>query len=80
MRMDKEPGDPDVQKWIARQHAWIENFYPASAAVFKGLGDLYTSNEEFRAFYNNFKPGLANFMREAMHLFAENILLKKKFD
>ena len=73
-RMDKEPGDPDVQKWIARQHTWIENFYPASAEVFRGLGDLYAKNEEFRAFYDQYKPGLADFMQQAMHHYADTTL------
>jgi len=74
MRMDKDPGDPDIQKWIARQHTWIENFYPASAEVFRGLGDLYAKNEEFRAFYDQYKPGLADFMQQAMRHYADTTL------
>ena len=40
--MDEAPGGPAVQATIARQHAWIEHFYPCSAEVFRGLGQLYT--------------------------------------
>ncbi len=72
--MDRDPADPDVQALIARQHAWIENFFPASGEVFRGLGELYATNEEFRAFYDRFAPGLADFMREAMKYYADEKL------
>lgn len=74
--MDFQPSDPAVQTWIARQHAWIENFYPASADVFRGLGELYTNNDEFRAFYDQYKPGLADFMQQAMRHYADTSLSK----
>jgi len=71
--MNHDPTDPEVQSWIARQHTWIENFYPAPADVFQGLGELYATDPEFRAFYDHYKPGLADFMREAMQLYAETV-------
>ena len=69
-----DPIDPEVQALIARQHAWIENFYPAPADVFRGLGDLYATNEEFRAYYDGFAPGLADFMQHAMTHYANTTL------
>lgn len=72
--MDYQPSDPTVQTWIAKQHTWIENFYPASADVFRELGELYATNEEFRAFYDQYKPGLADFMQQAMHFYANTVL------
>ena len=74
--MGRAPGDPEVQATIARQHAWIENFYPCSAEVFQGLGQLYTDNPEFRANYDKVRPGLADFMRDAMAYYAEHTLTK----
>jgi DNA-binding transcriptional MerR regulator len=68
--MDREPGDPEVQALIARHHAWIENFYPAGADVYMGLGDLYTSHPEFRAFYEKYAPGLADFLQAGMDYYA----------
>ena len=76
--MDFQPSDPAVQTWIAKQHAWIENFYPASAEVFRGLGELYASNEDFRAFYDQFKLGLADFMQQAMRYYADTSLLDEE--
>ena len=36
--MGRPVSDPEVQATIARQHAWIENFYPCSAEMFRGPG------------------------------------------
>lgn len=72
--MDRDPGDPEVQETIARHHAWIENFYPASAEVYSGLGQLYVEHPEFRAFYEAYAPNLADFMQAAMNYYAEHTL------
>jgi len=72
--MDRAPGDPEVQSQIARHHAWIEQFYPAPAEVYRGLGQLYVEHDEFRKFYENYRPGLADFMQAAMAYYAEHTL------
>ena len=33
-------GDPRVQAAVRRHHAWIENFYPCSAEIYRGLSQL----------------------------------------
>ena len=76
--MDRAPGDAEVQKLIARHHAWIENFYPASSEMYRGLGQLYSEHEEFRAFYEQYRPGLADFMAAAMAHFAGEVLADKE--
>jgi hypothetical protein len=72
--IDWEPGDPEVQALIARHHAWIENFYPCSAEVYRGLGQGYVEHPEFRAFYEKVRPGLAEFMGDAMNHYADQVL------
>ncbi len=72
--MDRTPSDPDVQTLIARQHAWIENFYSVTAEIFLGLADLYAENPEFRAYYDRFATGLSDFMRQAMQIYARTKL------
>lgn len=69
-------GDPEVQTTIARQHAWIEIFYPCSAEMFQGLGRHYAEHPEFRANCDRYRPGLADFMRDAMAYYAEHTLAK----
>lgn len=72
--MDRDPGDPEVQQTIARHHAWIENFYPCSAEIYRGLGQLYVEHPEFRAFYEAYAPNLADFMQAAMVIYADRTL------
>jgi DNA-binding transcriptional MerR regulator len=74
---DTPPESPEVQTLIARHHAWIENFYPASAEMYRGLGQLYTEHDEFRAFYGKYRLGLADFMRAAMAHYADSVLAEK---
>ena len=71
---DRTPDDPAVQSLIARHHAWIERFYPCSAEIYRGLAQGYAEHPEFRAFYEKYRPGLADFMRAAMEHYAESAL------
>lgn len=72
--MGRDPADPEVQATIARQHAWIENFYPCSAEMFAGLGQHYAEHPEFRATYDRYRTDLADFMRDAMAYYAQHVL------
>lgn len=74
---DRDPGDAEVQELIARHHAWIENFYPCSAEVYRGLGRGYVEHPKFRAFYEKYRPGLADFMSAAMNHYADQVLDKR---
>jgi DNA-binding transcriptional MerR regulator len=71
---DRNPADPDVQALIARHYAWVATFYTPNAEAYAGLGQLYVENPEFRAFYDKYRPGLADFMQAAMaHYAAQNL-------
>ncbi|MCX6027892.1 MAG: MerR family transcriptional regulator [Chloroflexi bacterium] len=72
--MGRPVSDPQVQAAMARQHAWIENFYPCSAEIFRGLGQMYVDDQRFTANYDKYRPGLAVFMRDAMTYYAEHSL------
>ncbi|HSN75740.1 MAG TPA: MerR family transcriptional regulator [Anaerolineae bacterium] len=72
--MGRSPDDPAVQAAIAQHHAWIENFYPAPAELYRGLGQMYVEHPEFRAFYEKYRPGLADFMQAAMAHYADTAL------
>jgi len=74
----RDPGDAEVQKLIARHHAWIENFYPCSAEVYRGLGRGYVEHHKFRAFYEKYRPGLADFLCAAMNRYADQVLDKRQ--
>ena len=67
---DRDPSDPEVQALIARHYAWVATFWTPDAAAYAGLGQLYTDNPEFRANYDKYRPGLADFMRAAMEIYS----------
>ena len=71
---DRTPADPDVQRLIARHHAMVEQFYPAPAEVYRGLGQLYAEHEDFRKYYDKYRSGLADFMKAAMAHYTDNKL------
>jgi len=62
----RAPDDPQVQEAVELHHAWIENFYPAPAEVYRGLGQMYLDHPEFRAYYEERAEGLAEFMRASI--------------
>ena len=72
--MDRSPGDPEVQQLVARHHAWIENFYTPTREVYRSLSQLYVENDEFRANYDRYRPGLADFMQAAMNYYCDHEL------
>ncbi len=71
--MDQDPTGPQVQELVARHFRMVGNFYPVSAEVYRGLGQLYVENDEFKAYYEHFRPGLAEFMLRAMTHFTESM-------
>jgi DNA-binding transcriptional MerR regulator len=74
----RDPEEADVQALIARHHATIEPFYHATAEMYKGLGSLYVEHPEFRAYYEKYSIGLPEFMRQAMGIYADRVLLPKE--
>lgn len=72
--MDRPVDDPEVQALIARHYKWVATFWTPDAAAYQGLGQLYTDNPEFRATYDKYRVGLADFLREAMAHYAEHTL------
>jgi DNA-binding transcriptional MerR regulator len=69
--MGRSPDDPEVQRWIARHHAVMNTFYEVTPERYRGLGLLYTEHPEFRAYYEKYAPGLADFLRKAIDAYTE---------
>lgn len=68
-----DPATPEVQSLIARHHAWIEKFYPCNALIYHGLAVGYASDARFRAHYDRYREGLADFLSQGMKIFAESL-------
>ena len=72
--MDRPPEDSEVQVLIARHYAWVCNFWTPAAESYTGLGGMYASDPEFRAFYERYAPNLADFLQAAMAHYAKTVL------
>lgn len=64
------PTDPRVQEVTAGHYRWVCQFWTPDADAFAGLGDLYVDHPDFRARYDAVRPGLAEYVRDAMAAYA----------
>ncbi|MCF6136679.1 MerR family transcriptional regulator [Pseudalkalibacillus berkeleyi] len=71
-RMDHSPNDQEVQKAVGEWRQHITNYYyDCTIEIFRGLGDLYVEDERFTKNINKMKPGLAQFLRDAIHIYCD---------
>ncbi len=57
---------------LAEEHRRsIETFYDCSPQMHRGLGDMYVQDERFAKTYNDVAPGLAQWLRDAIHANAD---------
>ncbi|EFM11343.1 transcriptional regulator, MerR family [Paenibacillus curdlanolyticus YK9] len=73
-RMSFGPDDEQAQAVVAshRQHI-TDNFYTCSTAIYRGLGDMYVNDPRFTKNIDKYAPGLAAFMREAIHIHCDRV-------
>jgi DNA-binding transcriptional MerR regulator len=64
----------DAQALVRKHHGVVNRFYGPTKEIYKGLGRMYTDHPEFRKLYDSYHPQLAEFMREAMAVFADREL------
>jgi MerR family transcriptional regulator, thiopeptide resistance regulator len=76
--IDKDVAAADVQKVVAKHHVLIGNFYTVTPEIYRGLGLLYTTHPDFRANYDKYAPGLADFFKKAIDYFCDQELSKTK--
>ncbi|WP_213525037.1 TipAS antibiotic-recognition domain-containing protein [Paenibacillus sp. J31TS4] len=50
-----------------------DNYYNCTVEIFRGLGDLYVQDERFTKSIDKDKTGYAEFLREAMHYYCDNL-------
>lgn len=59
-----------VQKLIAAYHNHMNNFYDCSLEVFAGLGEMYVEDPKFKQYYEKVAEGLAEYVRDAIRIYA----------
>lgn len=67
-------GDPAVQAEIDAAYEGVKRFWTPNAAAFRGLGQMYVDDERFRVNYDAILPGLAEYYRDAMAVYASERL------
>ncbi|WP_201763473.1 MerR family transcriptional regulator [Chengkuizengella marina] len=71
-RMEFGPEDEQAQKAI---HEWRQHitkyYYECTIDVFRGLGDMYVADVRFTNNIDKNKDGLAEFMKQAMHVYCD---------
>jgi MerR family transcriptional regulator, thiopeptide resistance regulator len=71
--MDRGPGDARVQGLVGQLHQHLRHFYEPTPETIAGLGRMYVEHPDFKERYEAIRPGLADFLRDAMALYAESL-------
>jgi DNA-binding transcriptional MerR regulator len=71
MASGSAPSSPAAMDLAEEHHRSIEVFYDCPYPMHRGLGDMYVSDERFTAQYEQVAPGLAQWLRDAIHANAD---------
>lgn len=66
--------DPAVQSEVDSTYWGVCRFWTPDAHAFKALGEMYVDDPRFAANYDAITPGLAEYYRDAMAIYADNQL------
>ena len=72
--MHRPKEDEEVQALVKRHYEMNNKYFETSAEVYKGIADLYVQDSRFAEYYDKHKKGLAKFLRDAIHYFADHSL------
>lgn len=70
--MGLAPESKEVQYLISRHYEHISNYWHPNKRQYLELGKMYVEDERFKAYYDNYKVGLAEFICEAIRVFCSN--------
>lgn len=68
------PDDPAVMAEIDTHYRGVCRFWTPTAPAYKGLGQTYVDDPQFRSLYDKVAPGLAEYHRDAMAAYADTRL------
>lgn len=71
MQSGAAPDSPDAMDLAEEHRESINTFYDCSHAMHRGLGDMYIADERFTRTYEQVAPGLAQWLRDAIHANAD---------
>jgi MerR family transcriptional regulator, thiopeptide resistance regulator len=71
--MPKGPASPEVQACVERWRKNMDHFWTPKPEQLAYFGDLYNNDPRFKANFDKMAPGLAEFMREAINVYVDNL-------
>lgn len=69
-----DPGGEIAQKAADLHRQWLCYFWPEyDKEAHAGLAQMYVDDERFTKYYDKDQPGLATFLRDAVHIYVEQM-------
>jgi hypothetical protein len=56
---------------VDRHYRWFCNFWTPDRTAFTCVGKMYVDDERFKVNYDSRRPGLAEYLRDAMAAYAQ---------
>ena len=72
--MQKAASSNEVQSLIKVHYNWVSVFWKPNKDAYIGLGKMYVEDPRFSINYDKYAPGCAEFMAEAMQIYAQENL------
>lgn len=69
--MELQPADKKVQELIDAHYEMMGKYFDVTPKIYQCMGDMYVNDERFTAYYDQYRKGLALFLRDAIHAFCE---------
>ena len=70
-QMGQGAKSPEAQALIAKHYNNLRNFYEPNLEMYRGLAEMYVQDERFKAYFEQYAPGLTQFMHDAMLEYCE---------
>lgn len=74
MTAGRDVGDAVVQEAVDSAYRTIAQMWTPNAEAFRHLGQMFVDDPRFRTTYDSIAPGLAEYYRDAMAVYASNRL------
>lgn len=69
--MDKGPTSPEFQQLIAQHFESLSAWYEPNFEMYRGLAKMYVEDPRFTAYYEKYRPGLAQIFSQGMLYFIQ---------
>ncbi len=74
LKKHEKPSSNGAQDIIRQHFQLVSKFWTPTAESYAGLGRMYLDHEDFRKMYDGYHPKLAQYLVDAMNVFAANEL------